>query len=213
LDQASISVSKGNDFLNYTQNITVYKGVRFVNMSVTIESASEDVSIYGLRFILQAKGELVDRGNTLGFFDEGTKVLGQLIFAEKQPRIYRSGPELLYNLTGQPKENIQILVGVFSITDNPAVYQDPETKASVIDKILADNLKSAKEKVGDSPLDVFDYRKALRDWNVSYVACRDSEIIPKFARDPAFSLVFINDEVAVFMVKRSSNRGGTTASP
>jgi hypothetical protein len=200
-DQALISIRKGNDFLNYTESITVYKGVRFVNMSVTVESAFEDVSIYGLRFILQTKGEPIDRGNTLGFLDEGAKVLGQLIFSEKQPRIYKAGPELLYNLTGNHKENVQILVGVFSITDDPAVYRDPETKANVIDKILADNLITANDRVADLSLDVFDYRKALREWNVSYVACRDSEVIPKFAGDPAFSLVFINDEVAVFMVK------------
>jgi hypothetical protein len=71
----------------------------------------------------------------------------------------------------------------------------------VIDKILAGNLNTAKDRVADLPLDVFDYRKALREWNVSYVACRDSEVLPKFSGDPAFSLVFINDEVAVFMVK------------
>jgi hypothetical protein len=200
-DQALISIRKGNDFLNYTESITVYKGVRFVNMSVTVESTFEDVSIYGLRFILQTKGEPIERGNTLGFLDEGAKVLGQLIFSEKQPRIYKAGPELLYNLTGNSKENVQILVGVFSITDDPAVFQDPETKASVIDKILAGNLNTAKDRVADLPLDVFDYRKALREWNVSYVACRDSEVLPKFSGDPAFSLVFINDEVAVFMVK------------
>jgi hypothetical protein len=52
------------------------------------------------------------------------------------------------------------------------------------------------------PLDIFDYQKAVNDWNISYVVCRDSEIIPKFAGDPAFSLVFINNDVAIFMVKK-----------
>jgi hypothetical protein len=40
------------------------------------------------------------------------------------------------------------------------------------------------------------------DWNISYIACRDSEIIPKFSKDPTFSLVFINNDVAIFMVKK-----------
>jgi hypothetical protein len=212
-DQASISVRKGNEFLNYTERITVYKGVRFVNMSVTVDSTLEDVSIYGLRFILQTKGVLIDRGKTVGFLDEGAKVLGQMIFSEKQPRIYQNGPELLYSLDSGQEENVEILVGVFSITDDPAVYRDPETKARLINGILDGDLTTAMDKVADLPLDVFDYQKALREWNVSYVACRDSEIIPKLARDPAFSLVFINGEVAVFMVKRSSHQGGTTASP
>ena len=212
-DQATISVSKGNTFFNYTQKITVYQGVRFVNMSITIESNAEDVSIYGIRFILQTKGELIDRGNTVGFLDEGAKVLGQLIFAEKQPKVYVGGPELLYNLKGDPKEHIQILIGVFPVTDDPAVYQDPETKANYMNKILAANLNSPQKKdvdFSDLPLDVFDYQKAITDMGISYVACRDSELIPKFANDPAFSLVFINGEVAIFMVKRSFNQVGRT---
>ena len=205
-DQAFIFVSKGNDLLNYTQRITVYKGVKFVNMSVTIESTVEDVSIYGIRFILQTKGELIDRGRTIGFFDDGAKVLGQLIFAEKQPKLYADGTELLYNLKGDPEEHIQLWIGVFSVTNNPAVYQDPETKENYLNEILDANLNSPEKEavvISDLPLDVFDYRQAVNYWNISYIACRDSELIPKFANDPAFSLVFINDEVAIFMVKRS----------
>ncbi|MCJ7762863.1 hypothetical protein MUP38_05355, partial [Candidatus Bathyarchaeota archaeon] len=78
---AYILVKKGNDFFNYTQCITVYSGMQFVNMTVTVESA-EDVHVDWVRFILQTKGELIDRGNTVGFLDEGVKALGQLIFAE-----------------------------------------------------------------------------------------------------------------------------------
>jgi hypothetical protein len=211
LNQASISVSKRNDFLNYTQSITVYKGVRFVNMSITIESNIEDVSVYGMRFILQTKGELIDRDRTIGFLDEGAKVLGQLIFVEKQPKVYRGGPELLYNLKGDNREHIQILIGVFPVTDEPAVYQDQETKVNYMNKILAANLNSPQKKNVDSsdlPLDVFDYRKALNDWSISYIACRDSELNPKFANDPAFSLVFINNDVAIFQVQGSFNQVG-----
>jgi hypothetical protein len=217
-DHASIFVNKGNNFFNYTQHTTVYRGVRFVNMSITIESNVEDASIDWVRFILHTKGEVILRDNTVGLLDEGAKVLGQLIFAEKQPSIYMitsenpSGLELMYNLQGESKGEIQLLVGVFSVTDDKAVYQDPETKASYINKILADNLNSYQEKIADLPLDVFDYQKAVKDWAISYVACRDSELIPKFSKDPAFNLVFINDDVAIFMVKRSFNQVGRTPS-
>jgi hypothetical protein len=217
-DYASIFVNKGNNFFSYTQRTTVYRGVRFVNMSITVESNVEDVSIDWVRFVLHTKGEVILRGNTVGLLDEGAKVLGQLIFAEKQPSAYMitsenpSGLELLYNLQGKSKGEIQLLVGVFSVTDDKAVYQDPETKASYINKVIDDNLDSHQEKVADLPLDVFDYRKAVNDWSISYIACRDSELLPKFANDPAFSLVFINDEVAIFMVKRSFNQVGRTPS-
>jgi hypothetical protein len=209
---AYILVKKGNNFFNYTQCTTVYSGIGFVNVSITVES-NEDVHVDWVRFILQTKGELIDRGNTVGFLEEGTKVLGQLIFAEKQPKVYRSGPEFLYDLTGSPRETIQIWIGVFPVTDNPAVYQDSETKDRYIDKILAENLNLYLKKGEDLPVagsspDVFNYQKAINDNEISYIACRDSDVIPKFANDPAFSLVFINDDVAIFMVKRSFNQLG-----
>jgi hypothetical protein len=211
-DHAYILVKKGNNFFNYTQCTTVYSGVGFVNMSITVES-NENVHVDWVRFILQTKGELIDRGNTVGFLEEGTKVLGQLIFAEKQPKVYRSEPEFLYELSGSSRETIQLWMGVFPVTDDPAVYQNPETKASYMNKILAANLdlylKSGENlPVGNLPLDVFDYQKAIQANEISYIVCRDSDVIPKFANDPAFSLVFINDEVAVFMVKRSFDQLG-----
>ena len=64
--------------------------------------------------------------------------------------------------------------------------------------MLADNLSSSQEKIADLPIEVFDYRTALQEFNVSYIACRKTDLIPKFANDPAFSLVFINDDVAIF---------------
>src|SRR4030042_7015366 len=106
------------------------------------------------------------RRNTVRLRDAGAKVLGQLIFAGKQPSLYAvtyenpSGLELLYNMQGQSKGEIQVLVGVFSVTDDKAVYQDPETKANYINKVMDANLNSYQEKVADLPLDVFDYNKA-----------------------------------------------------
>ncbi len=53
----------------------------------------------------------------------------------------------------------------------------------------------------NSIITAFDYTIEIENKTVSYVAVRDSELIPKFANDPAFSLVFINDYVAIFAVK------------
>jgi hypothetical protein len=109
--------------------------------------------------------------------------------------------ELLYNLHGESKGEIQILLTAYSVTDDPYYYQDSEKTVEYFNTIMTDNLNSSQEQISDLPLDVFDYQKAVSDWNISYVACRDSEILPKFVNDSAFSLVFINDEVAIFKVK------------
>jgi hypothetical protein len=223
-EHATIVVKKGNDFFNYTQLTTAYKGLRFVNMSITLESAVDGVSLDWLDFKVYSKGKVIQplQNKTVGLLDIGVKAVGQLIFGKEQPSVdvvNVENPcilELEYNLQGKSKGQIQILVGVFSVTDDLAVYQDPETTTDYMNKILAGNLnasqgadflKPSQEKENLRP-DVFDYQKAVRDWGISYVACRDSDLIPKFANDPAFSLVFINDDVAIFMVKRSFNQPG-----
>jgi hypothetical protein len=199
---AAIYVSKGNSLFNYTQVLTVYKGVQFVNMSVTLESNVEDVTLRWVSVNFQTKGKPIDKGNTVGFFDEGGKVLGQLIFAEGQPEVYQGGPTLRYMLSGEPKAEFEIWASAFPVSDSLTTYEDPKTIARLTD-VMADKLASYQQKgqVADLPLDIFDYKKTLVDWNVSYIAVRDPEIIPKFTGDPAFSLLFINDEVAVFIVK------------
>jgi hypothetical protein len=209
-EHATIVVEKGNSFLNYTQLTTVYKGVRFVNMSITVESTFEGVSLDWVQFFVDNKGKAIQpmQNKTVGLLDEGVKAFGQLIFNEEQPDVEIVNSEnpcilgLLYNLQGESKGEIQISVSAYSVTDDPRFYQDPETKTDYFNKIINDNLNSSQEQVSDLPLDVFDYQKSMNDWNISYIACRDSELIPKFANDPAFSLVFINNDVAIFMVKK-----------
>jgi hypothetical protein len=209
-EHATIVVEKGNSFLNYTQLTTVYKGVRFVNMSITVESTFEGVSLDWVQFFVDNKGKAIQpmQNKTVGLLDEGVKAFGQLIFNEEQPDVEIVNSEnpcilgLLYNLQGESKGEIQISVSAYSVTDDPQFYQDPETKTDYFNKIINDNLNSSQEQGSDLPLDVFDYQKSINYWNISYIACRDSELIPKFANDPAFNLVFINNDVAIFMVKK-----------
>jgi hypothetical protein len=70
------------------------------------------------------------------------------------------------------------------------------------------NLNGYQKEVNDKTkenlpkeLYVFDYKKALMERNISYVAVRDPEIISKFINDPAYDLLFINNEVKIFKVK------------
>jgi hypothetical protein len=169
-------------------------------MSVTLESNAEDVALRWVDLIFKTKGDPVDQGNTVAFFDGGGKVLGQLIFAEGQPKFYEDGPALRYLLSGGSKAGFEIWASAFSVSDTLVGVQDPNTLAR-LEGIMADNVVSYQQKGQGPDLDVFDYREALADWDISYIAVRDPEIIPKFAGDPAFSLLFINDEVAVFIVK------------
>jgi len=215
-NQAELSIKKGNSLFNFTQVLTVYKGRRFVNMSITIESAAKEVSLLSLHSILHVRGTVINRTDTVGLFEEGSKVLGQLIYAKNQPEEVKmitpenpSGLEFVYNLHGESSAELQLFVSAFSVSDDQNLYKDTPIWENPhliewMDYYLQNYLEPEPSKNADLPsLDVFDYRKALVDWNISYIVCRDSGILPKFARDPAFSRVFINDEVSVFKVKSS----------
>jgi hypothetical protein len=208
-EHATIVVEKGNDFFNYTQLTTVYKGVRFVDLSVTVESAVEGVSLDWVQFFVNSKGKVIQMQNeTVGLLDLGVKAFAQFIFNDDQPELEIVNGDnpcilsLLYNLQGKSQGEIQLSVSAYSVTDDLRFYQDPATTADYFSKIITDNLNSSQEPISNLPIDVFDYRKALNDWNISYIACRDFDVLPKFTNDPSFSLVFINDEVAIFMVKK-----------
>jgi hypothetical protein len=211
-EHATIFVEKSNDFFNYTQLTTVYKGVKFVDMSIMVESAVEGVSLDWVQIFVNSKGKVIPsiQNRTVGLLDEGVKAFAQVIFNEEQPELEVVNSEnpcilsLLYNLQGASRGEIQLSVSAYSVTDDLHYYQDPETTAGYFSNIISDNLISSQKPTSNISLDVFDYRKAMNDWNISYIACRDFEVFPKFVNDPAFSLVFINDEVAIFMVKKGS---------
>ncbi|MCJ7762862.1 hypothetical protein MUP38_05350 [Candidatus Bathyarchaeota archaeon] len=116
---------------------------------------------------------------------------------------------MLYDLAGNRRETIQIWASAFSVTDDPAKYKDSETTDPCFDDILARNLNAYLNNGTDLPpageSTYFNYRTDIQANDISYIICRDPEMIPKFANDPAFNLVFINDKVAVFMVKRNFN--------
>jgi hypothetical protein len=219
-EHATISVTKGNEFFNYTQLTTVYRGVRFVDMSITVETKAEGVSLDWIQFLVDSKGKVIQpmRNDTVGLLDVGVKTLGQLIFTQEQPNVEivnGENPcilELLYNLQGKSKGEIQISATAYSVTDDPQYYQNPAVTADYMNDRITENLNSYHKQISDLPLDVFNYQKAMATWNISYIACRDSEVMQKFVNDPAFSLVFINDEVAIFMVKSSSIQVGKTPS-
>ena len=209
-EHTTIIVKRGNGFFNYTQLTTVYKGAKFVDMSITVESSVEGVSLDWVQFFVESKGEVIQQiqNKTVGLLDEGVKAFAQLIFSKEQPEVEEINDEnpcileLLYNLQGESKSEIQILLTAYSVTDDPDFYQDSETTVEYFNTIMTENLDSAQEQISDMVLDIFDYQQAMKDWNISYIACRDSEILPKFVNDSAFSLVFINDEVAIFTVEK-----------
>ena len=195
---ATIRVRWGNEFLNFTQTATVYQGVRFVNMTETVSSDNPTISFVNINFTVQTRGNVVSgNGTSLKLKDPYTNVAGQIIFTEAQPNVTKvpNRPlEILFNLNSQIETKINFYVTVFEYSNLGSSSATQEG----LHELFENNTKSYADKVAEFPLDVFDYQQAIADLNASYIAIRDYSQISRFEKDPMFSLLFINKEVAIF---------------
>ena len=215
-DHKTIIVSRSNDFFNYTQLTTVYKGLIFVNYTSTISSTVPGVSLLWDNIDVQSKGTQIpyDDKNTIALIDVGVKTFGQLIFNVNQPNVTTKvvDPRLIdleYQFQNLSYGQIQILASAYSGDNNPDIYKNGESVSKYFDPIIAANLNSSQIPSAVDFKEWFDYRAAMQSNNVSYLVCRDTEMQPKFLRDPDFSLVFINSELAIFKVKGNVNFAGS----
>ena len=214
-DQVSIIVSRGNDFFNYTQITTVYKGLRFVNLTSTLETAVPGVTFLWVDIDIQSKGALVYQdSNTVGLVDVGVKTLGQLIFRGDPPDTQVYSDEnparihLEYSFQQKSEGQFQIMASAYSASNNPQYYVDKTSLKAYFNPIFAANVNSSSTPESVDFKEVFDYQTAIQTNNVSYVVCQIPEMQPKFSRDPTFSPVFINSEVAIFQVKGNFSQDG-----
>jgi hypothetical protein len=205
----SIVVTKANSGLSYSEILTVSQGVAFANMTIVIQSVNQNVSLDWINFIMNSQGQFLQpSNNTVAMMDSSAKEVGQLIFAENQPLVSAFSSQnpcitqLSYNLQGKSFAEIQLLVGIYPVTENQIV------NPSSLNQTIMDKVQNAQKPVASLPMTTFDYKEALQANSVSYVANRDFEVNAKFAYDPEFSLVFINNEVAIFKVRANINQTG-----
>lgn len=203
-DNATILISRGNQFFNITQATTVYQGVRFANMSLTLETSLNGVSLDWARFIVHTRYAQQFKGeNYFALIDSSSNLGAQLIFTKTQPQtsiFTAENPgslELLYNLNSNSSAKIEMFVSVFQM---PYDYSDVGAHAESISNMLSNNTRFYADKVTDLPLDVFDYQRFLHDWNISYIVLRDFEAVDRFRNDKLFDLVFENEKVVVFKI-------------
>jgi len=206
--QAIITVVRGNEYFNCTQTTTVYKGQRFVNLSTTVDSVIPGVYLELLDMSVQSKGTRIPYygNNTIGMLDEGVKTFGQLIFKTKLPvqSILSVSPTMInlkYNLTGESHTKIEISASAYSADNDASIYSNEARKDLFFGSIMTANLGPQTTDYTKDWRQVFNYQLGMQYYDVSYIACRVPEMYPKFLKDPSFSLVFINSEIAIFKVK------------
>ena len=208
-EYATVLLTRGNQHFNFSQKVTVYQGKRFVNMSITFETDLEDVffDYADFRMDMQWVSDIIQKENTIALMNVFDPMFSQLIFTKSSPELepvwnendHTDRVKFEYNLEGKSYAEIELFAGIFEI---PYVYEDERTQENKIIDLIEDNTKSYLDKVADFPIEVFDYRKSLVDWEISYVVCHDDDLIHRFVKDPLFNLVFSNDSVAIFKVQK-----------
>jgi hypothetical protein len=209
MQHATITVTRGNEYINYTMATTVYKGVRFANMTSTITVVSPDVRLGKVTMKVASNGGLAYQdADTVAMIDNNVKALGQLIFNQvPDPVIPGSTIEIQYSLSDTSKVTFSFLTGAYSLDNDSEYWSNDAVRNAHFAPEIINNLASALTPVKDAEkpeydLSVFNYRSELQKRQVDFIVCRDQAVKPKFLNDPFFSLVFINKEVAIFKVHR-----------
>jgi len=209
-----IVVVQGNDYFNYTHYTTVYKGLRFANLTTTLESAVPGVSFDMISVIVQTGGVQIPYDDTVsvGLIQQGVKAFGQLIFntplIDKAKVVTVTDSNLVnrvqlnYALDGKPNGEITLSAAAYSVSDSPQWYKDDATMNSYFQVEMTKNMAPNQTRLDTGYRQIFNYQTDMQTYNSSYVACRVPEMYPKFSNDPLFNLVFINKEVAIFKVHR-----------
>ncbi len=204
LDNASFLVTRENALLRVTEEITIYRGTNFAEISFLLEDKSGVVQFDWLRVPFQSRGFPMEFANSIGIVDNTYHELNQLIFPEAKlgtnvtMQENADFYELIYNLQGKSRVKVSFFVGLCQFETDFEVQQ-----VDYLNSLMENNTQSYLTKKTDLPLNYFDYQAAIRKWNISYVAIRDFQSLPRFSEDPMFDLAFKNSKVAIFKVTSS----------
>jgi hypothetical protein len=201
LDNACFIVTRENQLLNVTEEITILKGVSFAEISFILQNKAGNVSFDWLQLPFKSRGFPLQYANSIAIVDNTLHVISQIVFPEGKlgnDVLMQENPDsyqLIFNLQGKSTAKISFFVGLYQF--------NPEFENSQVESwnsLIENNSKNYLDKISNLPLNCFDYQTAIRDWNISYIIVRDFNSIPRFSDDPMFASVFKNDQVAIFKI-------------
>jgi hypothetical protein len=198
---ASFVTTRENQLFNTTEEITLFKGARFAKISLTLQANVTGVSFDWLHLPFQQRGLPIQYANTIATVDEDMQVLSQMIFPDEtlgttvSLQENSNAYELVYDLEGKNTVQAQFYVGLCQIQADLGVMEQDKVQG-----LIVNNTNTYLDRVSDLPLDFFNYKDAIREWKVSYIVVRNEDSIPRLVNDAYFSLVFKNDEIAIFQV-------------
>ncbi|MCW3994692.1 MAG: hypothetical protein NWE98_00900 [Candidatus Bathyarchaeota archaeon] len=203
-DNAAFMVERINQQLSVTEEISIYEGVSYAKVSVILQANSSDVVFDWLHLPFTIRGVSATYPNSVVIIDSMLNEFTQLIFPQGQLgntvsfQQNQDFYELVFNLEGQSNAEVSFFVGRKQFDPNYAISQ-----ADYWSNTVENNTHTYFERLSDVPLNYFDYKAALRKWNIAYILVRDPDSIQRFTTDPTFTLAFKNSEVAIFKVVKN----------
>jgi hypothetical protein len=217
----SIVVTHGNSLFSYTQKVTLYAGSVLADVTETFMAHSADVAFVTVQFDIATKSSIAPivsgDHSGVGLVDKGMKTMAQISFptAEAKPNEISVPPEsknyspigLTYALNLAQQVKFSFYMGTYQYQDSDiaqiesGVSSYPEMVNGYMTQKLAQ--MQSLPSIGQADFVVFDYKKELAARQVGYVIVfKNPGMQPKFTLDPQYSLVFINEEAAIYRVNQ-----------
>ncbi|MEM4733071.1 MAG: hypothetical protein QXD70_00905, partial [Candidatus Bathyarchaeia archaeon] len=121
---ATIKIIKENHDFIFSESITVYSGVRFLKISLEVQSKNREVILDWLSIPFLSTGIMVQYDSGVAFVDQSAHVLNQLLFVGEKTwekiRLYENPDSyvLVRNLEGQARANIDFFIGSSLLLDD-----------------------------------------------------------------------------------------------
>jgi hypothetical protein len=203
-NSAVLTITLENDLFTVKKTLTVRQGVRFAELSYEIDTKDAQISYFDANFTLYTTA---DRNITIE--DESTpmrieaynsfyEAAGQVIFTETDPLIEMKQDttncaEIIYS-SQNSSVHAKMLVGVVDVEDLSYPYD--------VNMVYDELASSPLETVSSEPLTAWNYIDMMKEYDVSYVVCRDEAVYLKFTEDPTFRMVFKGGKLTIFQVTR-----------
>jgi len=196
---AVLVITRENNLLKVEKTLEVDRGVRCAELSYEINARDNETSIDWMRFTLHTmEGTVVFNQSMLGFYDPFEKVCGQVIFKEQSPEVklytvgWMNNAEFLYTNENDSFFKITFLFGAFDAE---------KLRYHEVLEAYNEFLRNPQQVVTDLPIITYDYLEIIKNYNVSFIICREPDKYPKFSNDPNFQVTYNSGSVAIFKVK------------
>ena len=203
-NSAVLTITFENDLFTVKKTLTVHQGVRFAELSYEIETKNVQINAFDAKFTLHTTADrniTIEDTSTpmiIEAYNSFHEAAGQVIFTEADLIIElkqntTNCAEITYN-SQNSSVHAKMLVGVVDVEDLSYPYE--------VEMVYAELASSPLETVTSEPLIAWNYVEMMKEYNVSYVVCRDQDVYLKFSEDPKFRIVFKGGNVTVFQVTK-----------